>query len=108
MGDVPVSGIPLPLMSAGGSNMISVFMMLGLVNNVRLRVVVKRFCRLFASGASQRRACYRFEPAIGCAVIARESGASSVFKFSDQPAELIGGDLPTLALRRPGPRVLAG
>lgn len=37
VGDVPVSGIPLPLMSAGGSNMISVFMMLGLVNNVRLR-----------------------------------------------------------------------
>ncbi len=37
VGKVPVSGIPLPLMSAGGSNMISVFMMLGLVNNVRLR-----------------------------------------------------------------------
>lgn len=37
VGSVPVSGIPLPLMSAGGSNMISVFMMLGLVNNVRLR-----------------------------------------------------------------------
>jgi rod shape determining protein RodA len=37
VGRVPVSGIPLPLMSAGGSNMISVFMMLGLVNNVRLR-----------------------------------------------------------------------
>jgi rod shape determining protein RodA len=37
VGNVPVSGIPLPLMSAGGSNMISVFMMLGLVNNVRLR-----------------------------------------------------------------------
>jgi rod shape determining protein RodA len=37
VGFVPVSGIPLPLMSAGGSNMISVFMMLGLVNNVRLR-----------------------------------------------------------------------
>jgi rod shape determining protein RodA len=35
--NVPVSGIPLPFMSAGGSNMISVFMMLGLVNNVRLR-----------------------------------------------------------------------
>jgi rod shape determining protein RodA len=37
VGSVPVSGIPLPLMSSGGSNMISVFMMLGLVNNVRLR-----------------------------------------------------------------------
>jgi rod shape determining protein RodA len=37
VGNVPVSGIPLPLMSAGGSNMISIFMMLGLVNNVRLR-----------------------------------------------------------------------
>ena len=37
VGNVPVSGIPLPLMSAGGSNMISIFMSLGLVNNVRLR-----------------------------------------------------------------------
>jgi rod shape determining protein RodA len=37
VGNMPVSGIPLPLMSAGGSNMISVFLMLGLVNNVRLR-----------------------------------------------------------------------
>jgi rod shape determining protein RodA len=41
VGKVPVSGIPLPLMSAGGSNMISVFMMLGLVNNVRLRRFVR-------------------------------------------------------------------
>jgi len=37
VGEMPVSGIPLPLMSAGGSNMLSIFMMLGLVNNVRLR-----------------------------------------------------------------------
>ena len=37
VGNIPVSGIPLPLMSAGGSNMISIFMSLGLVNNVRLR-----------------------------------------------------------------------
>jgi rod shape determining protein RodA len=37
VGNVPVSGIPLPLMSAGGSSMISIFMALGLVNNVRLR-----------------------------------------------------------------------
>jgi rod shape determining protein RodA len=36
-GRVPVTGIPLPLMSYGGSNTISMFMMLGLVNNVRLR-----------------------------------------------------------------------
>jgi rod shape determining protein RodA len=36
-GRMPVTGIPLPLMSAGGSNMLSVFLMLGLVNNVRLR-----------------------------------------------------------------------
>jgi rod shape determining protein RodA len=34
---MPVAGIPLPLMSYGGSSMISVFMMLGLVHNVRLR-----------------------------------------------------------------------
>src|SRR5260221_11507212 len=37
IGRMPVTGIPLPLMSSGGSNMFSVFMMLGLVNNVRLR-----------------------------------------------------------------------
>jgi rod shape determining protein RodA len=37
MGSMPVTGIPLPLMSYGGSNMISIFMALGLVNNVRLR-----------------------------------------------------------------------
>jgi rod shape determining protein RodA len=37
VGFMPVTGIPLPLMSSGGSSMFSVFMMLGLVNNVRLR-----------------------------------------------------------------------
>lgn len=37
VGRMPVTGIPLPLMSAGGSNTLSVFFMLGLVNNVRLR-----------------------------------------------------------------------
>ena len=37
VGSMPVTGIPLPLMSSGGSNMLSIFMMLGLVNNVRLR-----------------------------------------------------------------------
>jgi rod shape determining protein RodA len=37
VGRMPVTGIPLPLMSAGGSNTMTVFIMLGLVNNVRLR-----------------------------------------------------------------------
>lgn len=37
VGRMPVTGIPLPLMSYGGSSMMTVFMMLGLVNNVRLR-----------------------------------------------------------------------
>ena len=37
VGLMPVTGIPLPLMSSGGSNMLSTFLMLGLVNNVRLR-----------------------------------------------------------------------
>jgi len=37
VGRMPVTGIPLPLMSAGGSSTLSVFLMLGLVNNVRLR-----------------------------------------------------------------------
>jgi rod shape determining protein RodA len=36
-GLMPVAGIPLPLMSYGGSNILSFFLMLGLVNNVRLR-----------------------------------------------------------------------
>jgi rod shape determining protein RodA len=36
-GEMPLTGIPLPLMSAGGSVTMSVFVMLGLVNNVRLR-----------------------------------------------------------------------
>jgi rod shape determining protein RodA len=37
IGRMPVTGIPLPLMSAGGSNIFSVFLMLGLVNGVRLQ-----------------------------------------------------------------------
>jgi rod shape determining protein RodA len=37
VGRMPVTGIPLPLMSAGGSNIWSNFLALGLVNNVRLR-----------------------------------------------------------------------
>ncbi len=36
-GNMPLTGIPLPIMSSGGSSVMSVFMMLGLVNNVRLR-----------------------------------------------------------------------
>ncbi len=39
VGRMPVTGIPLPLMSSGGSNTWSVFLMLGLVNSVRLRRV---------------------------------------------------------------------
>ena len=37
VGRMPVTGIPLPLMSSGGSNIVAFFVMLGLVNNVRLR-----------------------------------------------------------------------
>ena len=37
VGQMPVTGIPLPLLSYGGSSMWSIFLMLGLVNNVRLR-----------------------------------------------------------------------
>ncbi len=36
VGRMPVTGIPLPLMSYGGSSILSFFMMLGLVNSVRL------------------------------------------------------------------------
>jgi rod shape determining protein RodA len=36
VGRMPVTGIPLPLMSYGGSNVLSIFVMLGLVNSVRL------------------------------------------------------------------------
>jgi rod shape determining protein RodA len=37
VGRMPVTGIPLPLMSSGGSSMLSAFIMLGLVQSVRLR-----------------------------------------------------------------------
>ncbi len=37
VGRMPVTGIPLPLMSSGGSNTWSIFLMLGLVNSVRMR-----------------------------------------------------------------------
>jgi len=37
IGRMPVTGIPLPLMSYGGSSVSAWFLMLGLVNNVRLR-----------------------------------------------------------------------
>jgi rod shape determining protein RodA len=37
VGYMPVVGIPLPLMSKGGSSILFTFMALGLVNNVRLR-----------------------------------------------------------------------
>jgi rod shape determining protein RodA len=37
VGRMPVTGIPLPLMSSGGSSILATYMMLGLVNNVRLR-----------------------------------------------------------------------
>jgi rod shape determining protein RodA len=40
VGRMPVTGIPLPLMSSGGSNTWSVFLMLGLVNSVRSRRVL--------------------------------------------------------------------
>jgi rod shape determining protein RodA len=36
VGRMPVTGIPLPLMSYGGSNILSFFLLLGLVNSVRL------------------------------------------------------------------------
>ncbi len=37
VGRMPVTGVPLPLMSYGGSSVLTVFIMLGLVNNVRLQ-----------------------------------------------------------------------
>lgn len=37
VGKMPITGIPLPLMSSGGSSTWSIFLMLGLVNGVRLR-----------------------------------------------------------------------
>lgn len=40
VGRMPVTGLPLPLMSYGGSSALSVFLMLGLVNNVRLHSLV--------------------------------------------------------------------
>jgi rod shape determining protein RodA len=40
VGRMPVTGIPLPFMSAGGSSVWSNFLALGLVNNVRLRTFI--------------------------------------------------------------------
>ena len=37
VGRMIITGVPLPLMSYGGSSVLTVFMMLGLVNNVRLQ-----------------------------------------------------------------------
>jgi rod shape determining protein RodA len=37
IGRMPVTGLPLPLMSYGGSHVFSTLMLIGLVNNVRLR-----------------------------------------------------------------------
>ncbi|MCP5111547.1 MAG: rod shape-determining protein RodA, partial [bacterium] len=37
VGRMPTTGLPLPLMSYGGSSTLSIFAMLGLVNNVRLQ-----------------------------------------------------------------------
>ena len=37
VGRMPVTGIPLPFMSSGGSSIWTIFLVLGLVNNVRLR-----------------------------------------------------------------------
>jgi len=37
VGYMPVTGIPLPLMSYGGSSLLFTFMALGLVNNIRMR-----------------------------------------------------------------------
>ena len=34
---LPVTGLPLPLMSYGGSNLLAAMAMLGLVNSVRIR-----------------------------------------------------------------------
>jgi rod shape determining protein RodA len=37
VGYLPVTGIPLPLMSYGGSSALSVFLSVGLINSVRVR-----------------------------------------------------------------------
>jgi len=37
VGRMPITGVPLPLMSYGGSSILTVFLMLGLVNNIRLQ-----------------------------------------------------------------------
>ena len=40
IGRMPVTGIPLPLMSYGGSSLLTMFLLLGLVQSVRLRRMV--------------------------------------------------------------------
>lgn len=41
IGRMPVTGIPLPLMSYGGSSLLTMFLLLGLVQSVRLRRLVR-------------------------------------------------------------------
>lgn len=41
IGRMPVTGIPLPLMSYGGSSLLTTFLLLGLVQSVRLRRLVR-------------------------------------------------------------------
>lgn len=41
IGRMPITGIPLPLMSYGGSSLLTMFLLLGLVQSVRLRRLVR-------------------------------------------------------------------
>ena len=62
IGFMPVTGIPLPLMSYGGSATLFVFLALGLVMNVRLRRFVKRVVNMPGQGSAgrSREALYQF------------------------------------------------
>jgi rod shape determining protein RodA len=42
LGIMPVTGLPLPFLSYGGSSMLAVWLALGLVNNVHLAGAARR------------------------------------------------------------------
>jgi rod shape determining protein RodA len=68
IGIAPVTGIPLPLLSAGGSSTITVLAAIGVVQGIQLRARLPQ--RLLTDRGEERRAGAREQPAVG----ARDAG----------------------------------
>jgi rod shape determining protein RodA len=63
IGIAPVTGIPLPLLSAGGSSTITVLAAIGVVQGIQLRARLPQ--RLLTDRGEERRAGAREQPAVG-------------------------------------------